>query len=68
MMAVLLQKDGQQLVAYLVGPVKPSLLETWKGNGWALAGAKEIPDPFPGVHREVVYSATRSDDPCDYRP
>jgi hypothetical protein len=67
MMAVLLTKGEEQLVAYLVGPVPQSLLASWKQAGWVATTATEIPDPFPGVHRELVIAATRPDDPRDFK-
>lgn len=69
MVAVLIEKDGEQLVAYLVGPVRRDrLFSSWGLAGWHCVDMVEIPDPFPGVHRELVYSAVRPEDQRTFRP
>lgn len=68
MVCVLLERDGEQLVAWLNHQSNHSLLDSWAAAGWQTKQAVEMQHPFPGVIREVCYFGSHPADKRSFRP
>lgn len=52
----LLRRGAESLVIYLVDRDPGDMPSTWTHAGWEIVEVRELPRPFPGVKRTVVYA------------